>query len=272
MPLNSINTNYSAMIALQSLNAINREMATVQTRISTGLKVSSVKDNPAIWAIAQGQRAELAGLSAVAGSLQRGQSVADVAIAAGETISDLLIQMKELALAAHDHEGNPDPSVALSNDYIALANQIDKIAANASFNGINLISGGGTDQVKALANTKGTSTIDIDHVDLSTGGTALTGVRPNGSGEIFIADIDAAIKNVNAAVARLGTGSRALDTHLTFIGKLQDTMETSIGRLVDADLAKESARFQALQVRQQLAIQALSIANQGPSLLLQLFR
>jgi flagellin len=77
---------------------------------------------------------------------------------------------------------------------------------------------------------------------------------------------------VNAAVSKLGTGSKALDTHLTFIGKLQDTIEAGIGNLVDADLAKEAARLEALKVRQQLSIMAMQIANQAPSLLLQLFR
>jgi flagellin len=73
-------------------------------------------------------------------------------------------------------------------------------------------------------------------------------------------------------VSKLGTGSKGLDTHLTFIGKLQDTIEAAIGNLVDADLARESARLEALKVRQQLAIVAMRIAKEAPSMLLQLFR
>ena len=100
MPLNSVNTNVGAMVALRSLNAINGELNTVLRRISTGLKVSSARDDPATWAIAQTQRAESRALTAVMGSLQRGQSIADVALSGAETISDLLVQMKEKALAA----------------------------------------------------------------------------------------------------------------------------------------------------------------------------
>lgn len=132
MPLNSVNTNVGAMIALQSLNAINGELFTVQRRISTGLRVSSVKDDPATWAIAQNQRAESRSLDAVKTSLQRGQSIADVAISGAESISDLLIQMKEKALAASDPTITAADKALLSEDYIALRKQIDRVATNAN--------------------------------------------------------------------------------------------------------------------------------------------
>lgn len=273
--MNSINTNVGAMVALQSLNAINAELAVVQNRISTGLRVASAKDDPSTWAIAQTQRGEVRALNAVISSLQRGQSVVDVAMSAGETISDILLQMKEKMLAASE-PGLPSASrQALNEDYLALRRRIDMTASTADFNGINLISAGGTGKVRALANTKATSTIDVDHVDLSLTGSALSGLRADLTGAISNTDLAAmgtAIESVSTALARFGTQSRALDSHLQFVGKLQDTMEASIGRLVDADVAKEAARLQALQVRQQLAIMALGIANRAPSMLLQLFQ
>ena len=275
MSLNSVNTNVGAMIALQSLNAITAELLTVQNRISTGLKVAGPKDDPATWAIAQRQRAEVSSMDAVKTSLQRGQSIADVAMAAGESISDLLSQMKEKLVAASDVSLTTTDRAALNNDYVSLRKQIDTVASNATFGGVNLISSGSTGQVRALANTSATATIDINHVDLSTTGAALSGMPVDLTGPIGATEITAmgaALDQVNSAVASLGTGSKALDTHMSFIDKLRDTMEASIGRLVDADVAKESARLQALQVKQQLAIMALGIANQAPSMLLQLFR
>lgn len=275
MALNSINTNVGAMQALQTLAAINRDLFTTQNRISTGKKVNSAKDDGATWAIAQNQRSEMHALDAVTSSLQRGQSIVDVAVSGGETISDLLSQMKEKMLAASDPSLDASAKAALSADYVTLRKQIDIAANNASFNGVSLISAGNTGVVKALANAQASSTIDVNHVDLSTTGALLSGLPADLTATITPTVLDGlstAMNGVNAAVASLGTGSKALDTHLTFVGKLQDTMEASIGRLVDADMAKESARLQALQVQQQLAIQALSIANQAPSLLLQLFR
>lgn len=275
MSLNSVNTNIGAMIALQSLNAINGELNKVLRRISTGLKVSSVKDDPATWAIAQTQRAESRSLNAVMGSLQRGQSIADVAISGAESISDLLMQMKEKALAASDTTLSASDKAALSEDYVALRKQIDLAAGNATFGGISLISAGSAGNVRALANSSASSTIDIDHIDLSTTGAAISGTMADLTGVIGtteLAAIDSAIRSVNAAAAKFGTGSKALDSHLTFVGKQQDVIDAGIGRLVDADLAKESARFTALQVQQELAIMALGIANRAPSMLLQLFR
>jgi flagellin len=272
--LNSVNTNVGAMIALQNLNAVNTELFEVQRRISTGLKISSVKDNPAIWAIAQGQRAESQSLNAVMGSLQRGMSIVDVAMSGGEEISDLLNQMKEKAVAASEPSLSASEKALLNDDYVALRKQIDRVASNATFNGVSLISAGSSGSVRALANAKASDSIDVNHIDLSTTGSLLSGTLADLT-TVTAADLtnlDNALNGVNGAVARLGTGSKALDTHLTFIGKLQDTLDASVGRLVDADMAKESARLQALQVKQQLAVQVLSIANQQPNYLLKLFQ
>ncbi len=274
VPLNSVNTNASALMALQALNAVNRELSVTYNRISTGKRVSSAKDDPATWAIAQYQRSQSRALDAVQASLQRGQSAVDVALSAGETISDLLNDMKETVLAASDSTITAEAKAALSDRYVALRRQIDNIANNAEFAGLNLI-GGGTGAVKALANANGTDFIDVAHVDLSTGGAALTGIPADLTGAIGQVEIDAmsaSIRAVNGGLAKLGSGANALDRHLTFVSKLQDTYDEGIGRLVDADMAKEAARFQALQVKQQLAIQALQIAVSAPSMLLQLFQ
>jgi flagellin len=273
--LNSINTNVGAMVAIQTFNAINAEMAEVQMRLSTGLKVNSAKDNPAVWAIAQNERAEVGALDAVKDSLHRGQSIVDVAMSAGEEVSDLLIQMKEKAVAALDYPLGDPSRTALNDDYLALKKQIDTVVQNADFNGVNLLSAGGTGAVRALANTNATSTIDVDHIDMSTTGALMTGLPTDLLGTLDstgIAALQTSMTNVNNAIGHLGTGSKALDSHLSFVEKQQDALIAGIGNLVDADMAKEAARFQALQVRQQLAIQAMQIANQTPSLLLQLFQ
>lgn len=276
MSLWSVNTNVGAMIALQSLAAINRELAVTQNRISTGLKIASPKDDGAIWAIAQGQRSESKAYDAVIASLQRGQSGVDVALAAGETVSDLLMQMKEKMLAASDPSLTTASRKALDQDYRLLRDQIDRTVGSADFNGLNLVGSASVAKgVRALADTSGVSSINVDPIDLSTTGSILAGLPANLTTLNNLIDLPfmtSAIDKVNSAVGRLGTGARALDTHLTFVRKMQDVLDTSVGRLVDADLGVESARLQSLQVKQQLAIQALSIANRSPSLLLQLFR
>lgn len=276
MSLMSVNTNRGAMVALQSLAAINRELAITQHRISTGLKIASPKDNGAIWAIAQGQRAESKAYDAVIASLQRGQSAVDVGLAAGETVSDLLMQMREKMLAASDPSLTTGSRKALDQDYRMLRDQIDRTVGSADFSGLNLVGPASVAKgVRALADTRGVSTIGVDAIDLSTTGGLLAGLPADLTNLNSLVDLPimtSAMDKVNAAVGRLGTGSEALDTHLTFVRKMQDVLDTSVGRLVDADMAVESARLQSLQVMQQLAVQALSIANRTPSLLLQLFQ
>ena len=272
----SVNTNVGAMIALQNLNATNADLATVQNRINTGKKIASAKDNGAIWAIAQGQRAEIGALGAVKQSLDRGIAAVDVAMAAGETVSDLLLQMKEKALAATDASLKTASRNALNEDFRALRDQITSVTNNAEFNGVNLLKTGATG-FQALANAAGTNSMTVGAEVLALGGTIVTvgatqSITTLSRATASLAAVNASLDNVSGALARLGTKSKALETHRTFVGKLTDSLESGVGNLVDADLAKESARLQALQTKQQLGVQALSIANQTPQLVLSLVR
>jgi len=277
VPMNSVNTNVGAMVALQNLAATQNDLSVTQARINTGLKISSAKDNGAIWAIAQNQRSTSQSLNAVKDSLQRASSTVDVALSAGESVSDLLLQMKEKALAASDVTLDTNSRTALNDDFKSLRDQIAKVVANADFNGANMVKSSGS-QIQALANADGSSVISVAAQDLSLGGTAMGSLAATSSigtqtlANSMIATVDSAITAVSSSLAKLGTGSKALQSHLTFVGKLQDTLDAGIGNLVDADLAKESAKLQALQTKQQLGIQALAIANQSSSVLLSLFR
>lgn len=273
---NSVNTNVGAMIALQNLNATNSELATVQNRINTGKKVATAKDNGAIWAIAQAQRSDVAALGAVRQSLDRGVAAVDVAISAGESISDLLLRLKEKALAAKDESLDTSARTALNEDFKSLRDQIQKVVDNAEFNGVNLLKSGAT-TYKALANVDGSATVDVAAEIMKLSGSVVTITTTDVISTVtnataVLSRVDASIANVSASLARLGTASKALGTHATFVSKLSDTLEAGVGNLVDADLAKESARLQALQTKQQLGVQALSIANTAPQILMRLFQ
>lgn len=276
MGMNSINTNVGALVALQNLNSTSSSLSQVQNRINTGLRVSSAKDDGSTWAIAQNQRASIGSLDSVKDSLNRAISTVDVAVSAGETASDLLSQMKAKALAATDTSLDSTSRTALNNDFKALRDQLAKVVANADFNGSNMVKTGGT-TIYALANASGSSSLTVAAQNLGLGGSIVTVTGTSSFGTVTTANtvlglVNASITNVSAAVAKLGTGSNALNTHLKFIQKLQDTMTAGVGNLVDADVAKESANLQALQTKQQLAVQALSIANQSSGILLSLFR
>ena len=255
MPSNSVNTNVGALVALQNLNMTNAELSTTQTRINTGKRISNAKDNGAIWAIAQNQRATSRALDAVRESLQRGQSTVDVAISGGETVSDLLLQMKEKALAAADLSLDTNSRTALNDDFKALRDQMGKAVANADFNGVNMIKSGGT-SIASLANADATSKITVQAQNMALGGTVL-GAALSATASIgtvtlatgMISTVNTAIASVSTALSKLGTGSKSLGSHLNFINKLQDSIDVGIGNLVDADLAKESAKLQALQTK-----------------------
>jgi len=274
---NSVHTNNSAAIALQNLTRTNDRLGDVQSRISTGLKVQGAKDNAAIWAIAQGQRADVGALSAVKQSLDRATSIADVALSAGESVSDLLNQLKEKVVAAKDSSLKTQSRQLLDSDFKALLKAISSQINNASFDGGNLLNGSLTTGIKFLANADATGFVTLSAKDLSLGGAiieltmsdsllTLTGATQ------ALSRLDDSITQLNASLGAIGAEAKQIQAHNTFVTKLIDTLESGIGNLVDADLAKESARLQALQVQQQLGAQSLSIANQAPQTILSLFR
>ena len=385
----SVNTNTGAFVALQNLSNTNRDLNTVQARINTGLKVSSAKDDSSTYQIAQGLRGDVAGLSAVRTSLDRAKSSLDVAIQAGESVSDLLNRAREIAVAAADKGLDTDSQTALNNDFQSIVQQVNSVVAQAEFNGTNLISDS-PDSISAITSVKQDSTVDrisLSGVDLTTdsaaatfsiagGGTTVVGAgdtladvltaavdaeeggilaavegttgltlnndgtveldfatfNSDGSGNATVAiagvtftasgltasqssgtesvatsaftsaaggnltraaysggfntvdlttasgraeailAVDTYRENVDSTLASFGSTSRQIDIQRDFASKLTDSIEAGIGNLVDADLARESAKLQSLQVKQQLGLQALSIANQAPQSVVSLFR
>jgi len=420
----SVNTNYSAMVALQNLNYTTSELEVVQNRISTGLKVANAKDNGAVFAIAQGQRARVSGLAAVRDGIDRAINVVDSALNAGAKVSDLLVELKAKAVAAQSEDLSQEQRESFNGDFNELRSTINTIVSTATFNGANLIdnttpalrvlqsdldTGVGAGNVATVAGagkpatavtpargdlvinaseawdaandlvandyvvlTQGSNTYAVqitatttiqelvDGVNAATGGriiasyddasgvityqatglvaaagftvtidaaadgsgadrqsdfvngiaantgataTDLPDARPSSTATIVgfdlrvggtgplnalltldiggatttgataaVAALDTMMSELNSNLATLGSQSKALDIQKSFLSTLSDTVERGVSSLVDADLAKESAKLQSLQIKQQLGAQALSIANTAPQVLLSLFR
>jgi len=272
----SVNTNTGAMLALQYLNKTETDLQTTQTHINSGLKVATAKDDGATFAIAQNMRGDVSGYQAVSDSLNRGVSTIDVALSAGGSISDLLNELKSKALAAADTSLDTASRNALNADVTALRDQITTIVANAQFNGTNLVDGSVT-AITALASADGTKRITVSGQNLKLSGAIITitqtaTISTQTKASAMISTIGASLQNVNAALAKLASGAKKFSVQNDFVSKLMDTLKAGIGNLVDADLAQESAKLQSLQVKQQLGVQALSIANSQPQIILSLFR
>ena len=276
MALNSINTNASALVALTNLMSTQTDLNDTQNIISTGKKINSAKDNGAVWSIAQTMQGKVDALDSVQDSLNRAQSTIDVAMSAGQQVADLLTQMKAKVLAASDTSLDTTSRTALNEDFKSLRDQISKVVNNADFNGINMVKSGGT-AIYALANDSGSSKLTVAAENLSLGGSNVTlaataSFSSASTASALITTVNTDITNVNTALTKLGTGSNQLAAHLKFVSSLQNSLTTGISDLVDANMASESAKLQALQTKQQLGVQALSIANQSTSIVLTLFR
>ncbi len=272
----SVNTNASALQTLQLLNGTSRELTDTQKKVSSGKKVDTPRDNGAIWAIAQNQSSIANALNAVMDSLDRGKSTVDVALAAGQNISDYLNQMRTKILAATDASLDSVSRKNLNEEFKVLRDAIANAVSSAEFNGYNIIKSGGLNYT-ALASSDGVKVITISALSLALGGanvtiTATTTIGAVGAANNALTEVVASIQNVNQGLAKMGAQARQVDNQNVFVSKLKDALDTGVSNLVDADLAKESARLQALQVKQSLGVQALGIANSSVNVLSSLFR
>lgn len=292
----SVNTNPGAMAALQSLSATNRAMETTQSRINSGFNVASTAHDSAKYTVAQNLRGDLGKLNAVTNSLNNAKSVTDVAVAGVEQISDILNQMKSKTQEAADAGLDQDSRDAIAKDLTALKAQIFTIVEGSNFNGTNVLkaSGGDVSALQSFQDSDGTSdgyqadSLNVANLALDTTFEANIGTAgaPGGLGAkggaialgdaaeagLLLETVDELAETINGHLSDLGAASRKIDGQISFTSKLSDVVTSGIGNLVDADLAKESASLQALQVQQQLGVQALSIANQSPQTILSLFR
>ena len=257
----SILTNASAMTALQTLSATNKNLATTQDRIATGQRVSTASDNAAYWSIATGMRTQNSALTAVKDGLGLGASIVDTAYTSLTKAIDLAqkIQAKYVAKETPGTDG-----AIIDADIAQFKAQIVEMAKGATFQGVNLLKTGGTAQniVTGYEAGTGVTTIAVAAFDLEAALTAAT----------TSATVGTAIDTMKAAAAGLGSAKTRIDTQVSFTSSLMDAIDRGVGQLVDADMNAESARLSALQVQQQLGIQALSIANSGNQSILSLFR
>ena len=268
---NSINTNLGAMVALRSLNMTNSALAKVQNRVSTGLKVIGAKDDASSFAIAQGIRAEVKAVGAVQQGINNAKGVASVALAGVTEISNLLGDIKKKIIEGMNPANTTSQQAILAADYDELVANVNNFVLNATFNGKNIISGGGN--VNVIADSKG-GTLQLTAQNMSAVFAALNAeaLTTTATATAALAVVNTQLDTVAQSLAGLGADARALDFQDEFLNAISDSLVEGLGAIVDADLAKESAMLQALQVKQQLSVQALSIANSAPQVLLGLFR
>jgi len=268
----SVNTNLGAAIALQNLNATNNRLEKTQLNITTGLRVNGPKDDAATYAIAQNQRGDIAGYRAVGTALAGGESTVNVAIDAGKAISELMIEMKAKVVQGNQSQLDAASRTALHNDFAALRDQIETIVATAEFNGVNIINQSSV-TFQVLSTVDG-SIISVSAQKMDTTSLAIntTTLLTSSGATAALTAINSAIVSVSDRLAALGASAKRLEVQTDFTVKLVDILTDGVGNLVDADMARESANLTALQVKQQLGVQALSIANATPQIILSLFQ
>jgi len=269
---NSINTNVGALVALSNLTSTTNQLRGVQDRVSTGFKVIGAKDNASSFAIAQGIRADVKAIASVQQGLSQGQGIASVAIAGATEISNLLADIKAKILEGLNPANTTAQQSILNTDYAGLVTQVLNFVQKAEFNGQNILQSG-AGNIAIIADVDGGAlTIRAQNLEASAYSVLnAQNVASTSNASAALTAVNSVIGSVNAALGELGADNRGLSVQGNFLTSISDALEEGLSAIVDADLAKESARLQALQVKQQLGVQALSIANSSPQILLGLF-
>jgi flagellin len=270
----SIHTNLSALVALRTLGTVQTNLSATSKRVSTGFTVSDAFDNGAIFAIAQTIRNSIAGIVAVNSQLGGAAGLVAVSNASLSQVSDLLTQVRDVLTRLSDQSISSDTRAQLNTQYIALVNTINNNLVTATYQGTNLVTSSGTVGViqDVLANqltlAGQSSTVGTVVTNLSL--AAATSITSAGTFllQTFLTELNLVATSLNT----IGSLNQRINNQTTYNQGVQDALTAGLGSLIDANLPAESARLQALQVQQQLATQSLAIANQGPSVLLTLFR
>ena len=278
MSFNSVNTNTQAVFALQSLNKTNGELAGVQKRVSTGFRVADARDDGGAYAVAHSVRSDVAGITAVNEQLGGVKGLLQTTFAALGKVSDTMKQARAALTRLADSSLSTEQFNQYKAQYTALKTQMDGFLDDANYNGKSLLSAtaagaSNTDNVVTIQNEEGKK-FTILAVEKNT---LKLGAAPADATAAIAALASAGDYNtketaLSSALNQFGTDMQSVENQIGFNSDKIDALNAGVGALVDADLAKESAKLQALQTRQQLGIQTLGLANQGPQVLLSLFR
>jgi flagellin len=262
----SVNSSsLAALLAQQSAQA-NRGQAG-GAAASQAANADTSQDPAVVYAGSDGAPSASAVLSLLDG-LNRAASISDVSTSAGQTISDLLGELRASAAAAQA-SADPTERGTLNEQYQQLLQIIDKVAGSASFQGVNLLDGSASGEVQFSAGLNGDSGLSLTPQDLTTAGMGLAGTDLTGSDDdlaSLLGQVDAASGTVSAQLAAMKAQGDQIQDQLGVVGQLQSSLAGS------DNLSVETAKLQALSVQQMLSGESYGVANQAPSALLSLFR
>jgi flagellin len=285
MSLNSINTNMGAMVALQSLDATNSALASVQKQVSTGFRVADATDDGAAYAVAQGIRSTVGALTSANQQLGSSQGLLSTTSSALSNISNTMASMRDVLVKLSDSSVTGADRTNYASQYTSMLANVKTFIQDANYDGKTLVgnvtgSNGTFGGVSVTRNESGSAygitsfsgsamynSIAFTAAQMQ-GATTIAALIGTSSGATFITQFN----SVSSALNTVGSETNYVNNQVSYNSDKIDALNSGVGSLVDADLAQESAQLQSLQIRQQLGTQSLSMANQAPSALLSLFK
>jgi flagellin len=273
-----LNNATGALGALKYLQSATKDLSGAETRLSSGLKVARARDDANSYHSAAIMRGQGSSLNAVTLSLGRAESISDTAIAAAEAISKQLIELKATAAQAMSDGLTDTQRQAFQQRYDSQMDTLQMFIRNASFDDANILDGSKPNGVSFIADAEATQSLTLEGRNFIPGGQVIvappssTALSNTQAAADTHAMLEQSIANVGDQLIEMAAEGKRIEAQKGFVSRLADALAAGVGRMVDADLPAESALIQALQVKQELSAQAMSIANSAPQALLSLFR
>lgn len=273
MPV-TINTNLFSINAQKNLAKTQGDLTTSMQRLSSGLRINMAKDDAAGLAVATRMNAQSRGLAMAERNANDGVSLLQVADNALQSMNGVLQRMRELSVQSANGTYSAADRTLMSTEFTELNGELDRIAGQASFNGLNIVgadAGAFAFQVGANAS----ETISITLTDARTVNAAAAfgaAIDDVTEANAAITAIDASLNTLNTQLATIGASQSRLDNTISNLRSQQEAQSAAYSRIMDADFAAETARMTRSQILQQAGVSTLAQANASPQLALSLLQ
>jgi len=275
----TINTNISSIVSQNALNKTQRTLQKTMESLSTGSRINRASDDATGLAIAENMKTQINGLNAAVRNANDAISLLQTADSAMGSIGDMLQRMRELGTLAQNDTYSTAQRVAMNDEFVSLQSEIERVAENTQWNGMNLLDGtGGSSGGQSAfifqigANAIQTITVAVPGMGVTTLGISMVSIGTVGEAQSAVAALDEAISILNTRRSVIGSAINRLTYTIENLDNISQNAQMSRSAVADTDYAKATSELARLQILQQAATAMLAQANQQPNMVLALLK
>jgi flagellin len=268
-----VNTNIASLTAQRNLASVSGRLQGNFSRLSSGLRIASASDDAAGLAVSERMRAQIASFVVAGRNAQDGVSLSQTAEGSLQEVANNLTRMRELAIESSNGTLSVSDRAALDTEFQQIISEIDRVATQTTFNGVNLLDGSTASlDIQVGANAGETITVNLADTTATTLAIGTLDVTSVANAQTALAAIDTAVDTVNTARGDLGASQNRMVSTIASIANARENLSAAESRIRDVDVAMETADLTRNSIMQQAAVSVLAQANVQPQLALKLLQ